>query len=256
MYLVTVYQLRYFYLREFFSCSRVLSLIPKHARVHHTKCTHMNTRTCACLETQDCQRRSSQEQQQLLHKTMLDVTKSPVSEPRRSVTVYMVTPTYARWTQKADLTRLCQTLMHVRQIHWIVVEDAVYPTPLVTKLLRRCTVPSTHLHTRTPERLRLKEGEPTWRKCRGVEQRNAAIEWLRNAGNEEGVVYFGDDDNTYDIELFEQVIEGRCICSDIQCTHLHASHTHTHTQHTTHTPDEGHEEGVCVASWNMWWSEV
>lgn len=118
----------------------------------------------------------------------------------------MVTPTYARWTQKADLTRLCQTLMHVRQLHWIVVEDAVSQTPLVTKLLRRCTVSSTHLNTRTPERLRLKEGEPTWRKCRGVEQRNAAIDWLRkNVGDGEGVVYFGDDDNTYDIELFEQV---------------------------------------------------
>lgn len=118
----------------------------------------------------------------------------------------MVTPTYARWTQKADLTRLCQTLMHVPKLHWIVVEDAENPTDLVTKLLRRCTVRSTHLHARTPEHLRLKEGEPTWKKCRGVEQRNAAIEWLRgNVGNAEGVVYFGDDDNTYDVELFEQV---------------------------------------------------
>lgn len=153
------------------------------------------------LQTQDCQQRLSQERKAFLH-----VTKSPVPEQLRSVTVYMITPTYARWTQKADLTRLCQTLMHVRQIHWIVVEDAVSPTPLVTKLLRRCTVPSTHLHTRTPERLRLKGGEPTWRKCRGVEQRNAGLEWLRrNVGNEEGVVYFGDDDNTYDVELFEQM---------------------------------------------------
>ena len=51
-----------------------------------------------------------------------------------------------------------------------------------------------------------------WRKNRGVEQRNLALQWLRKAvtdgvleGGERGVVYFGDDDNTYDVQLFEEV---------------------------------------------------
>ena len=39
-------------------------------------------------------------------------------------TIYVVTPTYARPVQKADLTRLANTLLHVPALHWIVVEDA------------------------------------------------------------------------------------------------------------------------------------
>ena len=127
--------------------------------------------------------------------------------------VYMITPTYARWTQKADLTRLCQTLMHVPRLHWIVIEDSVEKTRLVSKFLSRCKVGSTHLNIRTAEYLRLKNNEPVWRKNRGVEQRNLGIDWLRQSavagklpgGSKRGVVYFGDDDNTYDIELFEEV---------------------------------------------------
>ena len=60
---------------------------------------------------------------------------------------------------------------------------------------------------------RLKAGEPVWRKNRGVEQRNEALLWLREAaedhlleGGARGVVYFGDDDNTYDISIFEEVL--------------------------------------------------
>ncbi len=38
--------------------------------------------------------------------------------------IYVVTPTYARPVQKAELTRLSQTLLHVPALRWIVVEDA------------------------------------------------------------------------------------------------------------------------------------
>ena len=38
--------------------------------------------------------------------------------------IIMITPTYTRWTQKADLTRLYQTLLHVNELTWIVVEDS------------------------------------------------------------------------------------------------------------------------------------
>ena len=161
--------------------------------------------------------------------------ESTAANPERNPeqpTIYMITPTYARWTQKADLTRLCQTLMHVPNLQWILVEDAEEKTALVSRFLREscASVKTTHLNLRTREDLRLKDREPVWRKNRGVEQRNVAIQWLREnvpisplaavvqsqsqggrggggggEGGSRGVVYFGDDDNTYDIRLFQEV---------------------------------------------------
>ena len=40
---------------------------------------------------------------------------------------------------------------------------------------------------------------------RGVLQRNAGLTWLRANNKTNGVVYFADDDNTYDVRLFEEV---------------------------------------------------
>ena len=56
--------------------------------------------------------------------------------------------------------------------------------------------------------MQLKSNEPNWLRNRGVEQRNEAIDWLRQHHNSEtsGVVYFGDDNNTYDLQLFEEVL--------------------------------------------------
>lgn len=42
-------------------------------------------------------------------------------------------------------------------------------------------------------------------KPKGVANRNGTIGWLRQHATE-GVVYFADDDNTYDIRLFEEVM--------------------------------------------------
>lgn len=41
-------------------------------------------------------------------------------------------------------------------------------------------------------------------KPRGVSNRNRGLEWLK-ANATTGVFYFADDDNTYDLELFEEV---------------------------------------------------
>jgi len=38
--------------------------------------------------------------------------------------IYVITPTYTRPVQKAELTRLQNTLKHVPSLHWILVEDA------------------------------------------------------------------------------------------------------------------------------------
>ena len=122
-------------------------------------------------------------------------------------TIYLITPTYARLTQKADLTRLSQTLLHVPGLHWILVEDSKQKTDLVSRFLANCGVSNTHLAVRTPRELITKEGDPRWLKARGVEQRNLGLRWIREnfEMNPNGVVYFADDDNTYDLKLFEQV---------------------------------------------------
>lgn len=141
---------------------------------------------------------------------ILGITKvdSPYKEGFKEVpTVYVITPTYKRHTQKADLTRLSQTLLHIPRLHWIVVEDSEEKTGLVTRFLENCGVSYTHLAVRTPRQLLTKEGEPRWLKSRGVEQRNVGLKWIRQnfRSDMKGVVYFGDDDNTYDLRIFGQV---------------------------------------------------
>lgn len=125
-----------------------------------------------------------------------------------------------RLVQKAELVRLSQTLSLVPRLHWLLVEDAEGPTPLVSGLLAASGLLFTHLAVLTPKAQRLREGEPGWVRPRGVEQRNKALDWLRGKGGAvggekdppppgtHGVVYFADDDNTYSRELFEEVSTG------------------------------------------------
>lgn len=125
-----------------------------------------------------------------------------------------------RLVQKAELVRLSQTLSLVPRLHWLLVEDAEGPTPLVSGLLAASGLLFTHLAVLTPKAQRLREGEPGWVRPRGVEQRNGALAWLRGQGGavggekdppppgSPGVVYFADDDNTYSRALFEEVRAG------------------------------------------------
>lgn len=66
-------------------------------------------------------------------------------------TVYAITPTYKRYEQKAELTRISQTLALVPHVHWILIEDADENSKLVTKLLQDSSlVYYTHLSVKTP----------------------------------------------------------------------------------------------------------
>lgn len=120
--------------------------------------------------------------------------------------IYVITPTYNRPVQRAELTRLGQTLLHVPQLHWIVIEDANHKTPSIHNLLRNLGLPFTHLHAETDAQQKLKDSDPRWLRPRGVQQRNKGLLWLReNVDAMNGVIYFADDDNTYDLKIFDEV---------------------------------------------------
>ncbi|KAA0704202.1 Galactosylgalactosylxylosylprotein 3-beta-glucuronosyltransferase 1 [Triplophysa tibetana] len=124
-------------------------------------------------------------------------------------TLHVITPTYSRPVQKAELTRLSNTLLHVPNLHWLVVEDSARRTALVSRLLENSGLNYTLLNVETPRNLKVRTNPKDSRIPRGTMQRNLALRWLRrninpNSGHK-GVVYFADDDNAYSLELFEEM---------------------------------------------------
>ncbi|KAM8795596.1 galactosylgalactosylxylosylprotein 3-beta-glucuronosyltransferase 1 isoform 1-T1 [Eudromia elegans] len=114
-----------------------------------------------------------------------------------------------RPVQKAELTRLANTLLHVPNLHWILVEDSQRRTALITRLLRDTGLNYTHLNVETPRNYKLRGDTRDPRIPRGTMQRNLALRWLRETfhrnSSQPGIVYFADDDNTYSLELFEEM---------------------------------------------------
>uniref|UniRef100_A0A182QH33 Galactosylgalactosylxylosylprotein 3-beta-glucuronosyltransferase n=1 Tax=Anopheles farauti TaxID=69004 RepID=A0A182QH33_9DIPT len=113
--------------------------------------------------------------------------------------LYIITPTYRRPEQIPELTRLGYTLKHVQNVLWIVVEDSENRTATVTRLLEEIGVPFVQLAAPMPAQYRKQKVKP-----RGVSNRNRALQWIR-ANATEGILYFADDDNTYNLKLFEQL---------------------------------------------------
>ena len=139
-----------------------------------------------------------------------------------------------RLEQEAELTRLAQTLMLVPRLTWIVVEDSKLVTARLKRILERFNTLNIvltagegyHSHIRQykthyayitdhvnihnitgiitaemPKKYRKQKGP----KPRGVAGRNEAIRWIVENVEGDGVMYFADDDNTYDLRLFEEV---------------------------------------------------
>ena len=57
---------------------------------------------------------------------------------------------------------------------------------------------------------------------KGVSNRNKGLEWIVNYAtsynDESGVIYFADDDNTYDVRLFDEVIhQNYCLWKELSC---------------------------------------
>lgn len=81
----------------------------------------------------------------------------------------------------------------------MVIEDAKEPTKLVSKVLDRIGIPYSHMIAPMPDKYKHNKVKP-----RGVANRNRGLKWIRENASE-GVFYFADDDNTYDIAIFDQV---------------------------------------------------
>ncbi|XP_023327196.1 galactosylgalactosylxylosylprotein 3-beta-glucuronosyltransferase S [Eurytemora carolleeae] len=120
-------------------------------------------------------------------------------------TIFFITPTYPRREQIAELTRLGQTLLLADDLHWIVAEDSLTCSPLVADLLARLGIPFTHIASPQPDVYKESKFNP-----RGVSSRRAGLSWVLSNFNE-GIIYFADDDNTYDIRLFKEISRTRKI---------------------------------------------
>jgi hypothetical protein len=93
--------------------------------------------------------------QKLLHDLMMQLGNEllsvgacgevSVSQVPLTPRLYIITPTYRRPEQIAELTRMAQTLMHVQNLHWLVIEDAANKTQLVSNLLQRTGISHDHL---------------------------------------------------------------------------------------------------------------
>lgn len=73
-------------------------------------------------------------------------------------------------------------------------------TPGITKLLLFEGIPYTHIASPMPDAYRSISPSP-----RGVANRRAALNWLRQNNKKTGILYFGDDDNTFDLRLFNEI---------------------------------------------------
>ena len=128
-------------------------------------------------------------------------TSTSTTTADTSPSIFFITPTYPRREQVAELTRLGQTLLLAGNVHWVVAEDSGTCSPLVAALLSRMGLPYTHIISPQPNIY--KEAKLKYNP-RGVSSRRAGLSWVMEH-QPEGVIYFGDDDNTYDIRLFKEI---------------------------------------------------
>ncbi|CRK97447.1 CLUMA_CG010836, isoform A [Clunio marinus] len=137
--------------------------------------------------------------------------------------VYVITQTHRTPTQLPDLTRLGNTLKHVSNLFWIIVEETNKPTEAVTELLERMKFPYVYLtckfsfliyfkiqvfysndNVNNMNQLQVPAGNYQDENIRKISNRNRALEWLRSNAVD-GVFFFADENRTFDPRLFEDI---------------------------------------------------
>lgn len=131
--------------------------------------------------------------------------------------LFFITPTHFEHTQMVDLTRVGQflqlsSLLYHHNIYWIVVEDSANGCSLrIRELLQRTSLPFAHLYC--PSDVMRPEAKYGFRANKGINQRNHALEYIETVYYEksslpsDGVVYFADSDNAYDVRLVNELIQ-------------------------------------------------
>ncbi len=128
--------------------------------------------------------------------------KKRTFDPEKPI-LYIITPTYTRREQVVELIRMSHTLLLTQQnIVWIVAEDSKECSMLVKNMLEGFDIPYVQLASPMPSIYEKEKYKP-----RGVAARRAGMNWVleNHNGDKKGIIYFADDDNTYDLKLFDEL---------------------------------------------------
>jgi len=102
-----------------------------------------------------------------------------------------ITPTFNRPNQIDYIKRCISIFSKVENFFWIIIEDDSQTNPQIDELLKQSKISHIYIHY-----------GPT--RCFGNAQRNYALEMIYST-NLSGIIYFADDDNMWNEELFEEI---------------------------------------------------
>jgi len=120
--------------------------------------------------------------------------------------IYFVTATYPRPEQIPQLTRLAHTLINVPEIHWIVADDRPTCNAYMQKFLEKFKIPYTYIASPMPKAFDLIYFKP-----KGIANHRSGLQYIREEDIVEGVLYFGDEDNVYDLQLFKEIRDTKTV---------------------------------------------
>ncbi|CAL8088843.1 unnamed protein product [Orchesella dallaii] len=126
--------------------------------------------------------------------------------------VWVVTPTYRYPYQYPELTRIAQALYPARKfVRWLIADDHTKSKghPTHKKDLRRLLNGFNINFTLITSRKRPKNAMVVLNP-KGVDARQAALNYIRQR-KLKGTVYFADDDNTYDSDIFRQIQDTKTV---------------------------------------------
>ncbi|XP_076348056.1 galactosylgalactosylxylosylprotein 3-beta-glucuronosyltransferase 1-like [Tachypleus tridentatus] len=117
------------------------------------------------------------------------------SAPSHTPTIHIITPnTFINGIRIADLIRFSQTLMSVPNHHWVLVEVESQSSLLFQRALKRSNVNFTYLKIQNKQNLSFVSNL-----CVQV-----GLNFIRKTVST-GVVFVADLENTFDLDLFEEI---------------------------------------------------